>query len=261
MGMTRRLKRVTPVLAASWLLVGLCAGPPAAGQCPQTCPPGGSAEAEPCGQDVNGGCNSSPPRFEPLSCGARVCGSTWAASGRRDTDWYEIRLVATSTVSWTVQTEAVPLALFVASDQCPAPLVAAPGQALACGQGQVQTQLGPGTYRLFVAPGTLSGPIFDGFPCGPDTDYVATLTCDAGTLCPHPMTCGGDVDRNRCVDQRDLGALLAAFGTRPGDAAYNGCADFTGDQYVSQADLGYLLANYGRCCAGTQGTCPGGFCR
>ncbi|HMQ14974.1 MAG TPA: hypothetical protein PKC49_03285 [Phycisphaerae bacterium] len=51
----------------------------------------------------------------------------------------------------------------------------------------------------------------------------------------------GDLTGDDCVDQADLGQLLAAYGV-----SANG--DFTGDGITDQADLGILLSAYGNGC-------------
>ncbi|MBW7906152.1 MAG: hypothetical protein LC135_16695 [Phycisphaerae bacterium] len=55
----------------------------------------------------------------------------------------------------------------------------------------------------------------------------------------------GDIDGDGDVDQSDLGALLAAFGSCEGDAAYDAQADFDQSGCVDQSDLGQLLSNFG----------------
>jgi cytochrome c peroxidase len=55
----------------------------------------------------------------------------------------------------------------------------------------------------------------------------------------------GDVDGDGDVDQSDLGALLSAFGSCDGDAAYDARADFDQSGCVDQSDLGQLLSNFG----------------
>lgn len=55
----------------------------------------------------------------------------------------------------------------------------------------------------------------------------------------------GDVDRNGKVDQADLAALLACYGTCAGDGSYDPAADVDGSGCVDQADLAALLSNYG----------------
>jgi len=57
--------------------------------------------------------------------------------------------------------------------------------------------------------------------------------------------CPGDVDGDNDTDLSDLGALLAAYGTSPGDPRWNPNADFDGDDIVGLSDLAHLLADYG----------------
>jgi len=55
----------------------------------------------------------------------------------------------------------------------------------------------------------------------------------------------GDIDNDCDVDQSDLGILLAAWDSYPGDPNWNPNADLDGDNYVGQSDLGLLLGNWG----------------
>jgi hypothetical protein len=50
----------------------------------------------------------------------------------------------------------------------------------------------------------------------------------------------GDLNGDGCVDQQDLGILLAAY-------EVNGDGDIDGDGDTDQSDLGILLSNYGNC--------------
>jgi hypothetical protein len=54
-----------------------------------------------------------------------------------------------------------------------------------------------------------------------------------------------DLDDDGDVDQADLGVLLAAYDSQPGDPNWNADADIDGDGSVDQADLGGLLTLYG----------------
>lgn len=232
--------------------------------CPDlSCPGGAVPEPEPCGSSANDGCSATPPAFTPLLCPAAVCGTTWAADGLRDSDWYRFPVDVDQTVVWRTVTEDVPLVFRLLSDSCPGQTLAA-GDAPRCGNGQLSARLDPGTYRVWIAPGSLSAGIFDGHPCGPHNDYVAELLCSqrpACNQCPHAPTCPGDADGDRCVAQPDLGVLLSAFGTGIGQPGYTGCADFDCDGRIDQADLGALLARFGQCCPGSSGPCPAGACR
>lgn len=60
-------------------------------------------------------------------------------------------------------------------------------------------------------------------------------------------TCTGDLDGDGATDQSDLGIVLAAYLTCPGDPFYSEPAGLLvpEDPCVTQADLGVLLAHYG----------------
>ncbi len=73
--------------------------------CFPCCQPGDLPEGEPCGEDTNGGCNSTPPVFREAQCNASYCGSAWAADGTRDTDWYRLTLTDTTLVTATLASE------------------------------------------------------------------------------------------------------------------------------------------------------------
>jgi hypothetical protein len=62
--------------------------------------------------------------------------------------------------------------------------------------------------------------------------------------------CTGDLDQDWSVGQSDLGMLLAAYGSCPGDPIYSAPAGqlFPADPCVTQSDLGVLLARYGAVC-------------
>lgn len=63
-----------------------------------------------------------------------------------------------------------------------------------------------------------------------------------------PLPCPGDVDGDGTVSQKDLGVLLAAYGTQCGEPGYIAAADLDDDGHVGQGDLGILLGNYGLVC-------------
>jgi hypothetical protein len=82
--------------------------------------------------------------------------------------------------------------------------------------------------------------------------YEAVRAAGGCAGCAVPGRCAGDTDGDGDIDQTDLGNLLAAYGSRRGDANYNPCADFDCDDDVDQSNLGELLARYGRNCP----SCP-----
>jgi hypothetical protein len=62
-------------------------------------------------------------------------------------------------------------------------------------------------------------------------------------------SCLADIDGDGVVAQADLGILLAAYGTCPGDPGYIPSAGVVaGNACVSQEDLGVMLALYGQEC-------------
>lgn len=63
-----------------------------------------------------------------------------------------------------------------------------------------------------------------------------------------PKLCPGEITLDGKVDQADLGVLLAMYGKKSMDSGYNPMADLDNDGACGQSDLGILLANYGTVC-------------
>lgn len=66
----------------------------------------------------------------------------------------------------------------------------------------------------------------------------------------YPLMCSwppisGDLDHDGDVDHSDLGILLAAWDSHPGDDNWDDRADIDDDDHVYHSDLGILLANWG----------------
>lgn len=148
--------------------------------CVVTCPPGSIPEGEPCGDDLNGGCNMAIPAFTPVTFGATVCGNYWATGGTRDTDWYEV-ITTNPLTKITMNFEGEIPSVFGFMEQIvpgtpgcgnitgyinPAQLVPA------CTPSFVEVFVGPGTYYFFVGPQT-----FEGYPC-PGFTYVVGWTAE-----------------------------------------------------------------------------------
>ena len=165
--------------------------------CVVPCPPGASDEGEPCGDDTNGGCNSTPAVFGAVACGETLCGSAWAEGGSRDTDWYLLTVGDFTRFTWTLESE-FPGAAFIIEDpagDCSTAAVAAAAYS-DCAPESAVYDVRPGTYYFWVGAGNAVEGIFDGYPCsGLETDYVATLGCEPidpfycfsfWTNCPYP---------------------------------------------------------------------------
>jgi len=108
----------------------------------------------------------------------------------------------------------------------------------------------PGEYNIDADPL---------FCCPQDCEDAPTSAGNyhllAGSPCVSP-DCGligalcyaGDLDDDMDVGQGDLGALLAAWCSHPGDPNWDQCADLDCDGHVGQSDLGILLSNWGKVC-------------
>jgi hypothetical protein len=169
--------------------------------CPLPCPTGGLAENEPtCHDDYvdayNGGCGSNPTAFTTLPCTdpgrtLTVCGTyggfTFEGLDYRDTDWYQIVLVRTSTITWCVTGEDDTLCgILDGRAGCPATGFYDYALGDCCTPHCVAADLPAGTWWLWV--GTLEfGSGAD--PCG--SRYIATLTGhDGGPIAVEPATWG-----------------------------------------------------------------------
>lgn len=131
--------------------------------CPCSSPislPSGTPENEICLTDSNtDGCNLNTPSFGSLSCGETIIGNVYADNGTRDTDWFEFTVNATTDVTLSAMADfATNLVIF---DNCTDLNDLAFGQAAACEEVSLTTNLGPGTYLALVSPVG-----FDGYTCG-----------------------------------------------------------------------------------------------
>ncbi|MBL9118332.1 MAG: hypothetical protein JNL80_00275 [Phycisphaerae bacterium] len=150
-----------------------------AGSCIVDCNRATTEEVEPCGADLNGGCNDVIKGAVSFAdVGDIICGNYWADGSTRDTDWYEFSLSENKVLSFSVTGE-IPTTLFVLSGGCPASILASattvPG---ACDPAIISDLcLVTGTYRVFVAPSD-----FVGTPCDVDAGYLLSII-DTGNVC------------------------------------------------------------------------------
>ena len=101
----------------------------------------------------------------------------------------------------------------------------------------------PGTYYLYVAPGTDRAPINNGIGCIQEGEpvnggayegrYLATAAC--------VPTCPADIEGGGAVDSGDLLALLSAWGQAGGPA------DVDESGFVEFGDLLIVLSAWGPC--------------
>ena len=135
-------------------------------------PIGSTLENEGCGIDANGGCNSTPNAYQPITCGETVFGNAWATNGNRDLDWYQFQLVEPGIVTWSAKAE-FPYNLYIVDiTNCANPAILATASFMACENGSISYTLNtPANYAVLIAPNT-----FNGYACGTTNDYWATLT-------------------------------------------------------------------------------------
>jgi hypothetical protein len=230
---------------------------------PVTVPGGALVEPEPCGDDVNPGCNGGGVLgvdFTPVACGDTYHGTAWFDGATRDTDWYEFHIDAETDVTWSGTSEfpmyfAIVnyLAGFEGSGDC------------ADGAGTItvsptlpcQDQGGSVSRTLTVPKGADEGIYW--FWMGSDfttaslctdgySEYVATLTCGGAEPCVGDITGPTAGVPDGTVDTLDLLALLGGWGPNPGHPG-----DITGptagvpDGVVDTLDLLALLGNWGDC--------------
>ncbi|MHC5007217.1 MAG: hypothetical protein ACYTGF_07670 [Planctomycetota bacterium] len=203
--------------------------------CTLDCPPEALDEGEPCGEDTNGGCDSTSPVFTDATCGDTFCGTMWAGAGTRDTDWYLVDHPGGSLIGFLASD--FPGVCFIVDgiDTCSPVVVGDIGCGDHCSNIAVASaDLSPGNYVVFVSLGTCSGGgIFEGFPCGSGfNDYLLEIACEP---------CLGDceVTPDGIVGIVDFLALLGQWGNP-------GSCDFDGNG-VSVTDFLILLANWGLC--------------
>jgi hypothetical protein len=217
----------------------------------------GVAEGEPCGADSNAGCNSTPPAFGSIACGASTCGQAWAQDGSRDTDWYLVSLTSATSLTATLVAQFPGTVLIVDGlAACNPEVAGAAGGSAECQvEAVAAAELAPGSYAVFVAPDG-----FEGVPCAVDGGQVGpryrlSLDCEVSSLVP---CCLGE---QGCVNV-DAETCAAACGTtQPGPCDGHHCAadlcrpDVDGDGWVGATDLVAVLLAWG--CSGPAGSCPG----
>ncbi len=144
--------------------------------CVVECLPCATDEGEPDILDdeediVNGGCNSNPTVFSPITLGEVYCGRgniyNYFGSTYRDTDWYEIVLTQTTDLYWTVVAE-FPIYVVILNGSCPLGSDIVSGTGNGCEEVQVHANLPAGTYYLFVGS--------TDFTVGVEGDYLAVAS-------------------------------------------------------------------------------------
>ncbi len=134
----------------------------------------------------DGGCNSTPPVFLPVTCGT-ICGTagTYTVGGEefRDTDWYELT-VGAGTFTFTGVANGFDLQILVLSGTCASFEILQAVSTPSCIPATLTFE-GPGTFMLWAGP-----LIFSGVPCGSEyrLDIVGPgiTPCESATVAHRP---------------------------------------------------------------------------
>ena len=157
-------------------------------ECDVICDVAAIPEGEPlCGptyiDNYNGGCNSTPYIFQTVMCPSDpviYCGESGNYDNgytySRDTDWFEIILTETKTITATVEAEFNVLMFLLDGNPTPGPdpcldadVIITSITSTPCNPVSLSWTFAPGTYWVWVGP---SG-FYDGIPCG--AEYELTI--------------------------------------------------------------------------------------
>ena len=178
------------------------------------------AEDEPCGENLNGGCNTDAafPPVQVVNVGDVIGGTFFSTTTSRDTDWYQFSVNAPTqvTVSMNSRTSGT---VFIFDAVCVPGTTGpggTPGQTLAVSNPSAfcpiaaSACLNPGTYRAVVVPA------FQELACGADglaSEYRLSIT-GAPAACPQLVasTCadpGPDTQVIGAAQAAPFGGLVA----------------------------------------------------
>lgn len=152
--------------------------------CSVTCPTGYVAEGEACpnlGPDTyNGGCSMIPPSFSTITCGSRICGTSFAMGGIKDSDWYRFNLTTPRRILWVVRAGfPFEMGIYSPVNVCDSLLTVRYNTGQSCQTRFIFTPCLPiGTYYFKIAP-----TVTNGVPC---SNYYTSLSC--GHCIVHAVT-------------------------------------------------------------------------
>lgn len=144
-----------------------------------------TAEAEPCGDDANGGCNSTPPAYQPIACGETICGTSFMNPTTRDTDWYSITVDNLGVYTVNVLTEFDGTLLFVDVADCANLVIPSQGNFTANTPYTIATSLNPGSYAVLLVPVFEQSP----FDCTGYNAYTIELSGGVTQIAPVADVC------------------------------------------------------------------------
>ncbi|MFH1278475.1 MAG: hypothetical protein ABIK65_08865 [Candidatus Eisenbacteria bacterium] len=167
------------------------------------CPEGAIPEGETgCGpgyvDDFNGGCGSNPTVYQMIECDADpvvYCGAsgTWQDNGSwRDTDWYEITIAETKTLTICAIAEFPLLVFLLDGNPTPGPdpcedddLILDYDYAYPCNEICFTRTFAPGIYWIWVGPS-----VFEGVECDFMNRYTLSIEGYCGGTAAESATWG-----------------------------------------------------------------------
>jgi hypothetical protein len=149
------------------------------------CEPGTIAENEACGENSNGGCNSSPVAYDPISCGQIICGSAYNDGTIRDTDWFKLTVDSTGIYTANIQAGFAGT-MFAFADVSNCLDITAPYEVAFTPNTPftVSATLTPGTYAIILVPRAAVV-----FACGSSSKYTLELTSPITQIAPVAPVC------------------------------------------------------------------------
>ena len=149
------------------------------------CEPEFTSELEPCGQDLNGGCNSTPPAYEPIQCGQTICGTSFMDGSTRDTDWFELVVTNEGVYTLNVLAEFDGTVLFADATDCANIVIPSQANFTAAQPFTFASTLTPGTYAVVLVP-SFEQPVFD---CNGFNAYTLELSGGTTQIAPVADVC------------------------------------------------------------------------
>jgi len=142
-----------------------------------------TAEAEDCGQDLNGGCNSGV--FGTIACGETICGTSYYDGTTRDTDWFSFDVATDGLYTVNVLAEFDGTVLFANTADCNNILTPGQGNFFAGEALTLSTSLTAGSYSVILIPS------FDqpAFTCTDFNAYTLSLSSGDTQIAPVADVC------------------------------------------------------------------------
>lgn len=213
---------------------------------------GGTPELEACGTSTNSGCSAAmaPFTFEAIVPATDNCGTAFNNGATRDVDWWGPIVVAAPTDLTVTFSAEFPGIAFLVRDAAPLTpctnLLIVGDDILSggCNPAVSTTQVGAGTYYIFVSTGDEFGPLFTGVACADAAAYQLRVDL-APAACPTTCTlasCAGTPEGEGCPanpndDDNFNGGCNATMAGAYSDisTSFPGTASFCG---VAWADSG-----------------------